>query len=879
MKSMKTKGIGRIKKSKAYGVIGTLLLVGIVVTANMSSVNADEVSTNTSIPTSIVTNNKATASSEASSATASSEASSATASSEASSTTASSEANLTTASSEVSSATASSEASSTTAKSVDNGATGNVTNEVTTVSLGSSGFNLQYNNPIPNNANILFAVWSATNGQDDLVWYAADSSGSATAKYTGSYGSYYVHTYQSLNGKMTGLYATKVDVPKPNVQVSVTKDGDTTYKVSVSNVPVYMSSILLPTWTTANDQDDIIWYNANKSSEGNYSYTFSTAEHNLEAGEYNVHVYGISTVTNSLIGLTGTKFVNQYAFGDIAVSTALTETGISVSMPSDISKALTVYSAIWSAKNGQDDITWNRVDNSGKTSANYTGDYGTYYVHTYAVVQGKMFAINAQTINVPNPSVTAVLEKVGETGAKVTISNVPVYMSSILLPTWTSANDQDDIKWYNADKNSDGTYSYTFYAKDHNFETGHYNVHVYGQSQVTHSLVGLEVTDGIDLNFSVSQTNPSITVQNYNEASGTLQVVVDANSEVSKGIESVAVAAWSEDGQTNLHWYNSSDVVNGKVVITVDEKYHHDIDGTYSIHVYVKTTDGNTSGNVLGAYKLSGTNTVSSVSTNYKGTGIYGVSISGIYSNGSVKYAVWSEVNGQDDIRWYDAATNGNTATGMINVGNQSGTGTYYVHVYQDDNGKMFYLTSTAFNVSKSDYATPYYNQRDGRWGNTYYGYYSVASTGCVPTSLAMVFSSLKGTTVLPTDVANYLYYNTIEFDRGFAGASGQGIMMAARQWGLTPTVLNSFSSLSSTLQDGYHVVAAVQQDQFSPWGVGTSHEIVLKGYSNGYTYVSDPYNASNNGWYPIGSLWAEQSTDRIDTSGLGNPFVKITDI
>lgn len=99
---------------------------------------------------------------------------------------------------------------------VERGATGNATNEVTSVSLASNGFNLQYNQAIASGAKIMFAVWSDVNGQDDLVWYAAASNGKATAKYTSSYGKYNVHTYQNLNGKITGMNGTTIDVPKTN---------------------------------------------------------------------------------------------------------------------------------------------------------------------------------------------------------------------------------------------------------------------------------------------------------------------------------------------------------------------------------------------------------------------------------------------------------------------------------------------------------------------------------------------------------------------------------------------------------------------------------------------------------------------------------------
>lgn len=761
---------------------------------------------------------------------------------------------------------------------VERGATGNATNEVTSVSLASNGFNLQYNQAIASGAKIMFAVWSDVNGQDDLVWYTADSNGKATAKYTGSYGKYYVHTYQNLNGKMTGLNGTTIDVPKPSAKVSITKASATTYKVIVTDVPVYITSVTLPTWTENKGQDDIIWYKTTKDSTTTYSAAISVAEHNLESGKYNVHVYGTSAVTNSLTGLLGTSFQGDYAFGDVAVSASLGQKGINITIPSDVSKAITVYHAVWSAKNDQDDIVWYKVPSNGELTAKYTGDYGKYLIHTYGVVNRRMIGLNTTSIDVVNPSVSVDLTKVSETSVKVTISDVPAYMTSIVLPTWTENKGQDDIKWYQATKQSDGSYTYTFYAKNHNFESGHYNVHVYGTSAVTNSFIGLTATSGIDLTFSEKLTNPTVTVQNHNAANGTLQVVI-AETETSKDIASVAVAAWSQAEQKNIHWYTTSSVVNGKVVVTVDEKYHHNISGDYTVHVYIKTTSGDTVGYALGSYALTKTQSTAKATTSYKGTGVYSVTISGVYSSGTVKYAVWSDTNGQDDIKWYDATTSGTTATGLINVANHSGTGTYHLHAYQSDNGQMYFLTSTDFTVKQTNYNTPYYNQRDGRWANTRYGYYTMASTGCVPTSLAMVFSALTNTEVLPTTVASYLYNNTVEFNRGTEGTTGNGILVASRQWGLTPTVINSSAALTSALKEGHHVVAAVQQDKFSPWGYGTSHEIVLKGYSNGNTYVSDPYNSANNGWYPIASLWNEQSTQSVDTRGLGNPFVKITDI
>ena len=744
--------------------------------------------------------------------------------------------------------------------------------------LAKDGIDLTMPSDVSKGMAVYHAVWSAENDQDDIVWYKADPSGHTKANYTGSYGTYLVHTYGVVHGQMVGLNATSVLVPKPEVKANITKESATTYKVTITDVPIYIDDIQVPTWTEANGQDDLQWYKAEKAADGSYYVVFSEATHNLEAGTYNVHVYGYNHVKKVQTGLLGKRFESDYRFGDVAVKAELAPTGIYITMPSDVSSNLKTYHAVWSAKNDQDDIKWYQVAKNGQLTASYTGDYGAYYIHTYAVVKGKMTCISATSIDVPKPDVKVSVTQASDTSAKVVVTNVPIYVHDIEVPVWTSQNGQDDIKWYKAEKAADGSYTYTFYAKNHNFESGHYNVHVYGVSEVTHSLVGLATTSGIDLTFNQNLTAPTVTVQNHNADKGTLQVVI-AETETSKSIASVSVAAWSEAEQKNIHWYTTSHVVNGKVIVTVDEKYHHNLTGNYTVHTYIKTKDGSTIGYNLGQYAFNNTQSTTSVTATYKGTGVYGVTISGVYSNGSVKYAVWSDVNGQDDIKWYDASVSQAVATGLINVANHSGTGTYHLHAYQSDNGKMYLLGKTEFTMKKTSYNTPYYNQKDERWGNTLYGGYKMGATGCVPTSLSMIISSLSGKEILPTMVADYLYYDTVEFNRGSQGTSGNGVLLASKHFGMTPTALGSVNELTNALKEGHYVSASVQMNKFSPWPFGTSHAIVLKGYSNGNTYVLDPYNAANNGWYPIDALWREQSTQYEDIAALGHPFVKITDI
>ncbi|MEQ9810200.1 C39 family peptidase, partial [Streptococcus jiangjianxini] len=186
---------------------------------------------------------------------------------------------------------------------------------------------------------------------------------------------------------------------------------------------------------------------------------------------------------------------------------------------------------------------------------------------------------------------------------------------------------------------------------------------------------------------------------------------------------------------------------------------------------------------------------------------------------------------------------------------------------------KPFEKKMTVAKKFQKVYPMPYFNQRDSRWSAKRYGRYTMGDTGCVPTSLSMVFSALTGTTVMPTTVADWLYYNTKEFDRLVPGTRAPGIVKAANAWGVRATNLSNYASLVTALREGHHVLAAVQNNVFVTRG---SHELVLKGYNNGKVYVTDPYTKSLSGWYAMSYLFNTKSTDKDDTA-LGLPFFKIS--
>ena len=556
-----------------------------------------------------------------------------------------------------------------------------VKQEVTDVDVSSKGFELHYNGTIQEGAKIMFAVWSDVNGQDDLVWYTADSNGNATAKYTGTYGLYNIHTYQNLNGQMIGLNGRTYDLAKPSAKAKIEKTSATTYTVTIYDVPAYMTSIVLPTWTENNGQDDIVWYNTSIHEDGTYTHTFSIAEHNLESGRYNVHVYGTSAVTGQLTGLLGTSTDVDYKFGDIQITAEMGSNGIEINMPKDVAQDLSISHAVWSEANGQDDIIW-YGDTTGHVTAHYTGSYGTYLVHTYANIKGKMVGIGATTVNIPKPSATVTISKSSATTYTVTVSNVPAYISNVSLPIWTAKGDQDDIIWYSATKNADGTYSKTFSITDHNFESGKYNVHYYGTSAVTRSLTGL---GGTTFNCDYQFGDIQITA-NMGETGIEITMPKDVASATT-----VSHAVWSKiNDQDDLKWYADS---TGHVTAPYSGDY-----GTYLVHTYA-----NVNGKMIciGATtidipKPSVTTTITKISESEVRVDVSNVPV---YMK-DIQLPTWTDANGQDDIKWYQATKNSDgtyTLTFYAKDHNLE-SGHYNIHVYGTSNvtGKLTALSGTS---------------------------------------------------------------------------------------------------------------------------------------------------------------------------------------
>ena len=363
-------------------------------------------------------------------------------------------------------------------------------------------------------------TWSSERGQDDIVWYTATKQANGTYKLTvnaanhkGSTGEYNVHLYYVQgDGKLVGVggTTTKVSlasVAKPEGKLTIANNNPKTgtFDVIVSEVssPQGVREVLLPTWSNENGQDDIIWHKAQRQSDGTYKFTVRASEHKNSVGDYSVHLYYIQN-DGKMVGVGGTTAKVSLASvakpeGKLTIANNNPKTGTFDVIVSEISSPQGVREVLlptWSHEQGQDDIIWHKAQKQSDGTYKFTvrasehkNSVGDYSVHLYYVQNdGKMVGVGGTTTKVsiatgekPQGKIS-IQNKNNETGEfDIVVSGVvaPEGVKTVYLPTWSSQNGQDDIQWYTAERQADGTYRKHVYARDHKNSQGEYNVHLY----------------------------------------------------------------------------------------------------------------------------------------------------------------------------------------------------------------------------------------------------------------------------------------------------------------------------------------------------------------------------------------------------------------
>ncbi|MCR5206670.1 MAG: GBS Bsp-like repeat-containing protein [Lachnospiraceae bacterium] len=280
----------------------------------------------------------------------------------------------------------------------------------------------------------------------------------------------------------------------------------------------------------------------------------------------------------------------------------------------------------------------------------------------------------------------------------------PNGINRVQFPTWTSANDQDDIQndwWHKAvasgTRNGD-TYTYRVNISDHNGEYGWYNTHIYAfDNNNNYSSVAIDAVYVPAKNTPPVVTDAKIT----NVTADGYDVSCTVTDDV--GVIVVQFPTWTDyNGQDdviidwNSNWWDDLRIrgtINGNTAtFHVNTSDHNGESGEYITNIYAFDTTGTISAGVEVRCIVPEKDTTPPTVTDAKITNVttdgYDVSctVTDNVAVDRVQFPTWTDYNGQDDIKDYTANLNGNTATFHVNISNHNNeSGWYITDIYAFD--------------------------------------------------------------------------------------------------------------------------------------------------------------------------------------------------
>ena len=360
-------------------------------------------------------------------------------------------------------------------------------------------------------------------------------------------------SYLSYNGNRRYVAVAKLaqQESKPSGTINIENLSNLGFDVHITNVSggdKAIQGVSVPVWTAKDGQDDLVWHQADRQSDGSYKVRININDHKAEAGEYIVHLYYVQD--GKMVGIGGTSTtvpVQNATRHNLPASGSYTftaRTGIKT-QPLVANPDVSYYDAGMSVNYDKvvnnDGYTWlsylsysgNRfyvaiaptsvtkpveqpVQPSTPSSGTYTFKERSsikaepsvaspelaYYdagmsVNYDKIVRGdgyqwlsylsfngnrRYVAVAKLAQQESKPSGTINIENLSNLGFDVHITNVSggdKAIQGVSVPVWTAKDGQDDLVWHQADRQSDGSYKVRININDHKAEAGEYIVHLY----------------------------------------------------------------------------------------------------------------------------------------------------------------------------------------------------------------------------------------------------------------------------------------------------------------------------------------------------------------------------------------------------------------
>ena len=473
--------------------------------------------------------------------------------------------------------------------------------------------------------------WSHANGMKDIIWYTpnrqADGSYTVTAKasdHENADGKYEAQVfYVDAKGQNKFVKKAFIDytAPKPSADLTITKsDSDGTFTITAKNLQGFDSykEVKIPFWSHANGMKDIIWYTPTRQADGSYTVTAKASDHENADGKYEAQVFYVdANGQNKFVKKAFIDYTAPKPSADLTITKSESDGTFTITAKNlqgfDGYKEVKI--PFWSHANGMKDIIWytpsRQADGSYTVTAkaidheNADGQYEAQVFYVDAKGQNKF--VKKAFIDFKNqsrPTASLLIQNNNKDAGTFDVIIKDVYspkgVRTVQVPTWSDKDGQDDIRWYEATRQSNGDYKVSVKASDHKNSTGKYHIHLY-YIQNDGSRVGVGSTT-TEVEFRNAQTKTQTGIKNVNSGAGTYTVTVDQAPQ-GRRIKNIRVAAWSQAHQENLFWYSTAPS-GMHTEVQVSAANHQYQSGNYTTHVYVDYVDGGVEGFNLGQTAL-----------------------------------------------------------------------------------------------------------------------------------------------------------------------------------------------------------------------------------------------------------------------------------
>ncbi|MZI83301.1 hypothetical protein GT646_21100 [Clostridium butyricum] len=345
--------------------------------------------------------------------------------------------------------------------------------------------------------NVSFSVVDPT-GAIDYCQGVRQADGSWSCEKNiagGSYGSYEVKAWCSLDKGVTGfaVSSASVSVAEPTVAFEAAV-SDGTLRLKASGFTLTPSNVCFP--VTAPGGGPTKWYQGYRQADGSWTGSVDLGAEFGAYGEYSAQAY--ATYAGECLPRASATFSISKELGDDerrltlkATVSADQKTATVEASGGRLGASSAVRFPVWSDVGGQDDMIWysasySLVDGIWRATIPISSHKspGSYNVHMYGTVFGEpVWSSTTFTIDEPSASVSieSQNEELGTFAVAVRDVSSASGVSKVQVPLWSAA-DQSDIRWYDATRQSDGSWRALVNIRDHKYSISTqrtYSAHVY----------------------------------------------------------------------------------------------------------------------------------------------------------------------------------------------------------------------------------------------------------------------------------------------------------------------------------------------------------------------------------------------------------------